>query len=127
MDEITKIDGKGRLLMPSEMRKALGIDTGMQVLLSCEPGEKKAMLTPIMDKTVYDLKIKMGDRHGSLAKIADFLAKQGFDIIMSESRSLEREKSAEWSLTGKYEGDFSKLAEKLNKLDFVVSVDTKRR
>lgn len=123
MQEISKIDEKGRLLVPSGVRKVLGLDSGMEVLVSVEG--RTAVLSPIFDKKVYELRIIMGDSPGSLAKIAAFLSKEGFDIIMSESRSLERERKAEWDVTGKFKGDLSSLVDKLRKQEFVSEVIAK--
>jgi bifunctional DNA-binding transcriptional regulator/antitoxin component of YhaV-PrlF toxin-antitoxin module len=123
MQEISRIDEKGRLLIPSGIRKSLGLDASMEVVISLEG--KVATLSPVFDKKVYEMRVIMGDAPGSLAKIAELLSREDFDIIISESRSLEREKKAEWSLTGKYDGDFKALACKLKRLDFVSNVITK--
>jgi AbrB family looped-hinge helix DNA binding protein len=123
MQEISKVDEKGRLLIPSGIRKAIGLEPGVEVVISVDG--KIASLSPVFDKKVYDMRIIMGDKPGSLARIAEFLSKEGFDIIMSESRSLERERSAEWDVTGRYSGDFSKFVSKLKALKFVSNVITK--
>ncbi len=120
MQEISRIDEKGRLLIPSGVRKVIGLQSGVEVLVSVEG--RTAVLSPVFDKRVYGMRIVMGDAPGTLARIAEFLSKEGFDIIMSESRSLERERSAEWDVTGKYGGDLSSLARKLRELDFVSKV-----
>jgi len=124
MQEISRIDEKGRLLVPSDIRKALGLEPGVEVLVGVEG--RTAVVSPVFDKRVYELKIVMSDAPGTLAKIASFLSKEGFDIIMSESRSLERERSAEWDVTGKYKGDLSSLVGKLRRLDFVSGVIIKK-
>jgi uncharacterized protein with ACT and thioredoxin-like domain len=80
----------------------------------------------VFDSKVVTIRIVMGDKPGSLAKIAAFLSKEGFDIIMSESRSLEREKSAEWDVTGRYAGDFSSLVRKLKALEYVSGVSIRK-
>jgi len=120
MQEISRIDEKGRVLIPAGIRKAINLDTGMEVLIAVEG--RSAVISPVFDERVYEMRIIMGDAPGTLAKTARFLSEQGFDIIMSESRSLEREKSAEWDVTGKYSGDLSSLARKLRKMGFVSKV-----
>ena len=108
------------MLIPAGIRKAINLDTGMEVLIAVEG--RSAVISPVFDERVYEMRIIMGDAPGTLAKTARFLSEQGFDIIMSESRSLEREKSAEWDVTGKYSGDLSSLARKLRKMGFVSKV-----
>jgi len=120
MQEISKVDEKGRLLIPSGVRKVLGLEPGVEVLVGVEG--KKAIISPVFDSKTYSMRVIMGDSPGTLARIAAFLSKEGFDIIMSESRSLERERSAEWYITGRYGGDFSKLVRKLKALEFVSGV-----
>jgi AbrB family looped-hinge helix DNA binding protein len=124
MQEIAKVDEKGRLLIPSGVRKVLGLESGVEVLVGVEG--RTAIISPVFDKRVYELRIIMGDTPGTLAKIAAVLSKEGFDIIMSESRSLERERSAEWDVTGKYKGDLSSLVAKLRRLDFVSGITIKK-
>ena len=124
MQEISRVDEKGRLLIPSDIRKALGLEPGVEALVGVEG--KRAMISPVFDKKVYDIKIIMGDTPGTLAKIAALLSKEGFDIIMSESRRLERERSAEWDLTGKYKGDLSSLVRKLKASGLAADVVVKR-
>ncbi len=112
------------MLIPAGIRKAVNLDTGMEVLIAVEG--RTAVISPVFDKKVCGMRIIMGDAPGTLARIADFLSKEDFDIIMSESRSLEREKSAEWDVTGKYSGDLSSLARKLRRLEFVSDVIIKK-
>ncbi len=121
MQEIGKIDEKGRLLIPLSIRRAVGLETGMEVVIAVNKGG--ALISPIPDTKVYGVRIVMSDVPGSLARIARILSREGFDIIMSESRSLEREKKAEWCLTGKYDKDFSNIINKLRRLDFVYEVE----
>ncbi len=123
MQELSKVDEKGRLLIPSGIRQAIGLEPGVEVLIGVKG--RTAVVSPVFDKKVYEMRIIMGDKPGSLAKIAAFLSKEGFDIIMSESRSLERARSAEWDVTGRC-SDFSSLVAKLRKLDFVTDVIIKK-
>lgn len=124
MQEITRVDEKGRLLVPAGIRKVIGLESGVEALISVEG--KTAVISPVFEKKACELRIVMGDKPGTLAKAAALLSREGFDIIMSESRSLEREKNAEWDITGKYKGDLSSLASKLRKLESVTEVIIKK-
>jgi len=125
MQERTVVDEKGRILIPHGIRKMLGLEAGKEVVISCDETGKKATLSPTMGEETIDLRIRMDDEHGTLAKIAAFLASENFDIIMSESRSLEREKTAEWLVVGKYDGDLALLMNKLREFAYVKGVDIK--
>jgi len=120
MQEKAKIDGKGRLLLPKGIRRTLGLEAGSELVISLEG--RRAVLNPVFDRDVVELRIVMGDAAGTLAKIAEFLSKSRFDIIMSESRSLERAKDAEWDVVGKYSGDLSSLVSKLKRMEYVKDV-----
>jgi len=120
MQEKSKIDGKGRLLLPKGVRRALGLEEGSEIVISLEG--RRAVLSPVFDENIVEMRIIMGDAAGTLAKIAEFLSKNKFDIIMSESRSLERAKNAEWDVVGKFKGDLSSLVSKLIGMEYVKDV-----
>jgi bifunctional DNA-binding transcriptional regulator/antitoxin component of YhaV-PrlF toxin-antitoxin module len=120
MQEKARIDPKGRVLIPQGIRRILGLESGADVVLGVEG--RRMVLTPITDASVTEITICMNDQAGSLARVAEFLSREGFDLIMSESRSLERSKSAEWRVFGGYKGDLSALAGKLKRLDCVDNV-----
>lgn len=127
MQERIKIDAKGRVLIPSGIRKGMGVDSGSEVLVSYDPDSKKAVITPLFDQDVVELVIMMSDEKGTLAKIAAFLSEAGFDIIMSESRSLERIKSAEWRVIGKYSGYPALLVKNLKNYSFVTDAKASKK
>lgn len=120
MQEIAKIDEKGRLLIPSGIRKAAGLEIGVDVLIKLEADS--VLLSAVTEKEIYKMRIVMDDSPGTLARIADLLGESGFDIIMSESRSLSRQKIAQWDITGKYAGDLSLLCDKIKGFEFVSDV-----
>ena len=120
MQEKAKIDPKGRVLIPLDIRRSLGLESGADVVLGVEG--RRMTLSPITDAAVSEMRIRINDQAGSLARVAGFLSQEGFDLIMSESRSLERSRTAEWRVVGGYNGDLSALARKLKRLDCVDNV-----
>ncbi len=49
-DQVTvKIDNKGRVTLPKNMRKALGVEIGDTIFLKLDPGDKQLCLAPAIN------------------------------------------------------------------------------
>lgn len=115
MSEIVRIDSRGRVTMPSFIRDAVRLSEGMYVMLIAHLDEKEVRIVPFADPEakLIEFRITFADVPGALAKAADVLAKQGVDLLSSESRTLRRGQSAEWSIIA----DVSKSKCRLEKLE----------
>lgn len=103
--QIVKIDERGRVLIPLFARNALSIGTETSLLLVVDQEQKNLVMTPITEKAkLASIKVLLQDIPGALAKAAQFMAEQGIDLVMSESRTLSRGRTAEWTAVA----DFSK-------------------
>lgn len=98
MTEIVRVDSRGRITMPSSIREAVRLSEGMYVMLIADLDQKDIRITPFADPEakLVELNIVFSDVPGALAKAANILAKQGVDLLSSESRTLRRGRSAEW-------------------------------
>ncbi len=98
MTEIVRVDSRGRITMPSSIREAVKLSEGMYVMLIADLDAKDIRITPFADPEakLVELSIAFSDIPGALAKAANILAKQGVDLLSSESRTLRRGRSAEW-------------------------------
>jgi len=98
MTEIVRIDSRGRVTMPSSIREAVRLSEGMYVMLIADLDEKEVRITAFADPEakLVELRINFSDIPGALAKAANVLARQGVDLLSSQSRTLRRGKSAEW-------------------------------
>ena len=98
MTEIVRVDSRGRITMPSSIREAVRLSEGMYVMLIADLDQKDIWITPFADPEakLVELNIAFSDIPGALAKAANILAKQGVDLLSSESRTLRRGRSAEW-------------------------------
>ena len=114
MSEIVRIDSRGRVTMPSSIREAVRLSEGMYVMLVAHLDKKEVRIVPFADPEakLIEFRITFADVPGALAKAADVLAKQGVDLLSSESRTLRRGQSAEWIIIA----DVSKCRCKLVKL-----------
>jgi AbrB family looped-hinge helix DNA binding protein len=93
-----KLDGKGRILIPIDVRKTLGLREGMYLLLVADSERNEVRLTPFIDSGLKLARITVGlkDAPGALARIAGILAEIGVDLLFSESRTIRRGEEAEW-------------------------------
>jgi AbrB family looped-hinge helix DNA binding protein len=104
-----KVDSKGRIIIPNSFRDVLGIKFGENIVAQVDKENSRLILFPIQKKT-KKMSIILGDIPGSLSKTAVVLARNGVDLVYTESRSSKRNKEAEWFIVA----DFSKVD--LNKL-----------
>jgi len=96
--DVVKLDSKGRILIPIDIRKTLGLREGMYLLLVADSERNEVRLTPFIDSGVKLARITVGlkDAPGALARIAGILAEIGVDLLFSESRTIRRGEEAEW-------------------------------
>jgi AbrB family looped-hinge helix DNA binding protein len=101
MSEIVRIDSRGRVTMPSSIREAIRLSEGMYVMLIANLDKKEVRILPFADPEaqLVEFRITFADVPGALAKAAAALAKEGVDLLTSESRTLRRGESAEWLVT----------------------------
>jgi len=101
--------------MPSSIRDAVRLSEGMYVILIADLDKKEVRIVPFADPEakLVEFHITFADVPGALAKVADVLARQGVDLLSSESRTLRRGESAEWIVVA----DVSKCKCKLEELE----------
>ena len=100
MNQIIKLDTRGRLVIPNEFREILNIKEGDEVLISLDIKTDTLTISPIYEKPtdLVKIEIEFGDTPGCLAKIADKIAELKIDLIMTESKSSQRGKRARWDI-----------------------------
>lgn len=98
ISEIVKIDSKRRITLPLSFRDVIGVREGMYVMLTANTERGEISITPFADPKAKLAKfiIEISDEPGSLARAATVLAKEGADLLKSESRTLQRGRLAEW-------------------------------
>jgi len=115
MSEIVRIDSRGRVTMPSSIRDAVRLSEGMYVILIADVDRKEVRIVPFADPEaqLVEFRITFADVPGALAKAAAVLAREGVDLLSSESRTLRRGESAEWFVIA----DVSKCKCRLEELE----------
>lgn len=98
MNSIIRLDTRGRLVIPNEFRETLNLKEGDEVLLSLDTKTNSLVISPIYGKSgnLAKIEIEFDDKPGSLAKLAETLAKINIDLVMTESKSFQRGKKARW-------------------------------
>lgn len=99
--EKLKLDSKARLVLPQAFREFLNVKEGDFLFASLNEKSAAVILTPYHEKDLFSLDIEMSDAPGTLAKLANILAKEKLDLVSTESHSLIREKSAVWRVVCK--------------------------
>jgi AbrB family looped-hinge helix DNA binding protein len=115
MTEVVRVDSRGRVTMPSSIRDAVRLSEGMYVMLVADLDKREVRIVPFADPEakLVEFRVTFADIPGALAKAADALAKQGVDLLSSESRTLRRGESAEWIVVA----DVSRCKCKLKELE----------
>jgi len=115
MTEVVRVDSRGRVTMPSSIRDAVRLSEGMYVILVADLDKREVRIVPFADPEakLVEFRVTFADIPGALAKAADALAKQGVDLLSSESRTLRRGESAEWIVVA----DVSRCKCKLKELE----------
>ena len=95
---IARLDSKGRILIPSHIRKFLNAEEGTEVIILPDNEKSEARILPLVKDKTAEFRITMADSPGSLAVIAGILARYNVNVLMSKSRSIVKGKIAEWDL-----------------------------
>ncbi len=122
---ITSFDSKGRLLIPSHIRKALRAEEGTEIVIIPDNEKRYLKIIPLAKGRTAEIRFILEDMPGSLARIAGFLSESNLDIIVSESRTLAKGKLAEWNVmvdTTKCD-DLEEVKKKSLKLDNIKNVE----
>lgn len=94
--EKTKLDSKGRALIPKPFRESLGLRENDPIFVSLDSQNHAIIIGQYSETNVYQITIEMGDKPGTLAKLAHILSTNGVDLIATESHSTLRTKGATW-------------------------------
>ena len=93
---IAKIDSKGRILLPVHVRRSMNTEDGTEFVIFPEDGCIKIL--PLLKGKTAELRFLINDAPGSLAAVANALSDFGVNIIMSQSRTMPKNKTAEWDI-----------------------------
>ncbi len=95
---LSKLDERGRVMIPISLRETLGLKEGSPILIKLDDESESVRIIPFVmeGEELAFIDVEMSDAPGALSKILSLLSARGVDIIKSESISSERGRSAEW-------------------------------
>lgn len=123
---ITRIDSKGRILIPIHIRKLMNVEDGTEMVIIPDNEKKQARILPLIKEKTAEFKLMMDDHPGSLAHIANIFSDFNVDIIMSQSRTITKGKLGEWDVIADISncnGNLKQFKETLMDSKFVKSVE----
>ena len=100
---ILTIDNRGRIVIPNIIRKSIGLTINSQLMMVSDSEKKEIKITPVglgKESRPIQYRITMEDVPGSLAKIATTFGDLGVSLIYGESMTLEKNKTAVWTVIG---------------------------
>ncbi|MEM5798148.1 MAG: ACT domain-containing protein [Candidatus Aenigmatarchaeota archaeon] len=95
---VTRLDQKGRILIPNHIRKDLKMENGTEIVIIPDGGKNEARILPLLKGKTIKFRFLISDIPGSLATIASILGEYNVNIVLSESRTLVKNKLAEWDI-----------------------------
>lgn len=127
---IVSVDAKGRILIPKHIRKSLYLDIGTDIIIIPDNEKTQAKMLPLARDKTAELRFTIADMPGSLAHVADVLSHFGMNIILSESRTIQKNRLAEWDVIvdlAECNGRLEKAMEKIGELKEVKKFEVVRK
>ncbi len=96
--EVVRVDSKGRVTIPAHIREELGMNEGSYAIAQMDRDAKAVTVSLFAgaNARLVEMRLKIPDRPGALARVAKTLSELNIDLIMSSSRTIKKGDSAEW-------------------------------
>jgi AbrB family looped-hinge helix DNA binding protein len=96
--DIVRVDSKGRVTIPARMREELGLHEGTYAVIRLERNDRNVLVSLFAGAKakLVEIRLKIPDRPGALARAARTLSELNLDLMMSSSRTLKKGDAAEW-------------------------------
>ena len=113
---VARIDSKGRILIPSDVRNHFKVESGTEIILIPDHERNELRMLPLVKGKSAKMRFVLTDLPDSLANITNLLDMNNIAIITSESRTLSRNLT-EWNMvvdiSRSNNGGFEGLKDKL--------------
>lgn len=96
--EIVRVDSKGRVTIPSHMREELGMREGAFAAVRINREERGLAISLFAGAKakLVEIRMRIPDRPGALARVARTLSELNVDLLSSTSRTMKKGELAEW-------------------------------
>ena len=125
MQNLIKIDSKGRILIPASVRKSMSIEPDTEIVLMPRKDGKGVSIMPISDKNAAKCKVQISNSMRGLSNVMEVMEMLNVGVLMSQSRNMMGNGTSEWTFildTSKSDEGSSELEERLSALACVKSV-----
>lgn len=114
--EIVRVDSKGRVTIPAYMRGDLGMREGAYTAVRINREERVLTIGLFAGAKarLVEIRMRIQDRPGALARVARTLSEQSVDLLSSSSRTLKKGELAEWVVIADF-GQSSKSPDDIKK------------
>jgi AbrB family looped-hinge helix DNA binding protein len=99
--EILKIDSRGRIVIPRNMRKNLGLKENSHVMLISNPDENELRMIPLPfteEGSYIRLRIIIPDEPGALGNVANLFGELGLSLLFGQEVVIKKGSEAEWTV-----------------------------
>jgi len=97
MRSMARIDSKGRVLIPSGLRKKMGISKDTELAILHSGGDNHLKVMPLSAGRMVRCSVSLNNSPGSLSSMMDMLELMNVSVLMSESRNFSGNGTSEWS------------------------------
>ena len=114
LTEIVRINEKGEIKIPQNIRDNIGMVEGMHVMLKADIEGREISIVPFMtsEADLVEFKITLADVPGALARCATFLSENKINLVASESRQIQSGEISQWIVVA----DISKCKSNIREL-----------
>jgi AbrB family looped-hinge helix DNA binding protein len=126
MDSIVKVDSKGRVLIPSGVRRSMKIQDGSELILMNAKDQKHISMMPLSKEKTVKLSISVTNSECRVSTLLEMLDSLNAGVLVSESRNLVSQGTTEWTFildTTKMTSEPKFIREKLSALGYVKTVE----